>query len=72
MRYLSLHNLRRTFATISITDHEENPMVVSATMGHSSRAVGITGHYTVIRSVKKVPVVERMYQELLSDLSPSS
>lgn len=71
VRYLSLHNLRRTFATISITDHEENPMVVSSIMGHSSRAVGITGLYTVIRNVKKVPVVERMYQELLSDLAPS-
>lgn len=71
VRYLSLHNLRRTFATISITDHEENPMVVASIMGHSSRAVGMTGHYTVIRSVKKVPVVERMYQEILSDLAPS-
>lgn len=72
VRYLHLHNLRRTFATISITDHEENPMVVSSIMGHSSRSVGMTGLYTVIRSVKKVPVVEKMYQELLSDLSPSS
>lgn len=71
VRYLSLHNLRRTFATISITDHEENPMIVSSIMGHSSRAVGMTGLYTVIRNVKKVPVVEKMYQ-LLSDLSLES
>ena len=71
VRHLHLHNLRRTFATIAITDHGVFLMVVSAIMGHSSRAVGITGHYTVIRSVKKVPVVEKMYQELLADLAPS-
>ena len=71
VRYLSLHNIRRTFATIAITDHEENPMVVASIMGHSTQALGMTGHYTVIRSVKKVPVVEKMYQELLADLAPS-